>query len=195
MTTEEKLENFYRHSIDSANAEAQRLVNEHQAALNQLFEEHKALRKQQAEEEIAAETEKLKREANKALSAEQLSIKRSLSAKNMELKKKLFAEVREKMADFKKTPEYKTWLETKIQDAVSFASGDTIRIYLDPSDEEYRQELEEKLSVSLIRSEIPFTGGMRAVIPKKNILIDNSFDSLIAEEQETFIFHGGMTHE
>ena len=95
-------------------------VNEHQAALNQLFEEHKALRKQQAEEEIAAETEKLKREANKALSAEQLSIKRSLSAKNMELKKKLFAEVREKMADFKKTPEYKTWLETKIQDAVSW---------------------------------------------------------------------------
>ncbi len=75
LTTEEKLENFYRHSIDSANAEAQRLVNEHQAALNQLFEEHKALRKQQAEEEIAAETEKLKREANKALSAEQLSIK------------------------------------------------------------------------------------------------------------------------
>mgnify|MGYP001851405162 FL=1 len=195
MTTEEKLENFYRHSIDSANAEAQRLVDEHQAALNQLFEEHKALRKQQAEEEIAAETEKLKREANKALSAEQLSIKRSLSAKNMELKKKLFTEVREKMADFKKTPEYKTWLETKIQDAVSFASGDTVRIYLDPSDEEYRQELEEKLSVSLIRSEIPFTGGMRAVIPEKNILIDNSFDSLISEEQETFIFHGGMTHE
>ncbi len=76
MTTEEKLENFYRHSIDSANAEAQRLVDEHQAALNQLFEEHKLLRKQQAEEEIAAETEKLKREANKALSAEQLSIKR-----------------------------------------------------------------------------------------------------------------------
>lgn len=102
MTTEEKLENFYRHSIDSANAEAQRLVDEHQAALNQLFEEHKLLRKQQAEEEIAAETEKLKREANKALSAEQLSIKRSLSAKNMELKKKLFAEVREKMADFKR---------------------------------------------------------------------------------------------
>ena len=82
-------------------------------------------------------------------------------------KRKLFAEVREKMADFKKTPEYKTWLETKIQDAVSFASGDTVRIYLDPSDEEYRQELEEKLSVSLIRSEIPFTGGMRAVIPEK----------------------------
>ena len=35
MTTEEKLENFYRHSIDSANAEAQRLVDEHQTALNQ----------------------------------------------------------------------------------------------------------------------------------------------------------------
>ena len=82
MTTEEKLENFYRHSIDSANAEAQRLVDEHQAALNQLFEEYKALWKQQAEEVFDAETAKLKREAKKALAAEKLSIKTSIPTKS-----------------------------------------------------------------------------------------------------------------
>ena len=36
MTTEEKLENFYNHSIESAHNEAERLINEHQAALDQL---------------------------------------------------------------------------------------------------------------------------------------------------------------
>lgn len=195
MTTEEKLENFYRHSMDSANAEAKRLIDEHQAALDRLFEEHQAVKRQQAREEINAETEKLKREANKTLSAEQLSIKRTLSNKNQELKNRIFEEVHRKMADFKKTEEYKKYLKTKIREAISFADGDALQLYLDPSDEEYRKELEEEVSVSILVSETPFGGGVRAVIPEKNILIDNSFDSLIREEQEAFIFHGGMTHE
>ena len=195
MTLEEKLDNFYRHSMDSANAEAQRTISEHQEALDRLFEEHKTVKQQQAQDEVAAETEKLKRDANKTLSAEQLSLKRTISEKTQELKKQLFAEVRRKMTDFKKTEDYKEYLKTKIREAVAFAEGDALQLYLDPSDEEYRKELENECSVSLLLSDTPFTGGIRAVIPEKNILIDNSFDSLIHEEQEAFIFHGGMTHE
>ena len=36
---------------------------------------------------------------------------------------------------------------------------------------------------------------IRAVIPEKNILIDNSFETLLNEERENFIFHGGVEHE
>ena len=35
---------------------------------------------------------------------------------------------------------------------------------------------------------MPFLGGVRAVIPEKNILIDNSFETLLNEERENFIF-------
>lgn len=195
MTTEEKLQNFHNHSIESANAEAERMITEHQAALDKLFEEHKNLRRQQSKDEILAETEKLKREANKTLSTEQISIKRTLSKKNSELKAKLFAEVRQKMAAFKTTEAYKEYLKTKIREAVAFAGNDTLRMYLDPSDEGLKEELAQELNVTLTTSEILFFGGMRAVIPEKNILIDNSFDSLIREEQEAFIFHGGIAHE
>lgn len=195
MTTEEKLQNFYHHSIDSASAEAQRLIDEHQAALDRIFDEHKTLRRQQAAEEENAEKEKLRREANKTLSAEQLLIRRRVSARTMELKQKLFDEVRRKMDGFRKTEEYQAYLKTRIQEAVDFASGDRVLLYLDPSDEEYRKELEETSGVSLLVSETPFLGGIRAVIPDKNILIDHSFETLIREEQETFLFHGGMTHE
>lgn len=195
MTTEEKLQNFYHHSMESANAEARRLIEEHQAALDRIFEEHKALKQQQAKEEIDAETEKLRREANKVLSAEQLSIRRTLSARNMELKNRLFEEVRQKIENFRKTDQYLIYLKTKLQEAVSFASGDEIRLYLDPSDAAYQKKLEEELSVTLLFSETPFSGGIRAVIPGRNILIDCSFESLIREEQDAFIFHGGVTHE
>ena len=195
MTTEEKLQNFYHHSIDSAASEAQRLISEHQAALDKIFEEHKALRQQQAAEEEAAETEKLKREANKTLSAEQLSIRRRVSRRTLELRQMLFNEVRQKMTDFKKTDEYITYLKERIREAREFASGDDVRLYLDPSDEALKDRLEEMSGITLSVSETPFLGGIRAVIPQKNILIDHSFESLIREEQETFLFHGGMKHE
>ena len=76
MTTEEKLQNFYNHSLDSANREAERVIGDHQKALDKIFEEHKATARRQAEEEVAAETEKAKRDVNKTLSADQLHIRR-----------------------------------------------------------------------------------------------------------------------
>ena len=164
MTTEEKLQNFYNHSLDSANREAERVIGDHQKALDKIFEEHKATARRQAEEEVAAETEKAKRDVNKTLSADQLHI-------------------------------YEEYLERKIREAVTFAGNDKLTLYLDPSDEAHKASLEQKLSVTLTISAMPFLGGVRAVIPEKNILIDNSFETLLNEERENFIFHGGVEHE
>ena len=72
---------------------------------------------------------------------------------------------------------------------------DKLTLYLDPSDEAHKASLEQKLSVTLTISAMPFLGGVRAVIPEKNILIDNSFETLLNEERENFIFHGGVEHE
>ena len=185
MTTEEKLQNFYNHSLDSANREAERVIGDHQKALDKIFEEHKATARRQAEEEVAAETEKAKRDVNKTLSADQLHIRRKLSRKNLELKEKLF----------KKDPSYEEYLERKIREAVTFAGNDKLTLYLDPSDEAHKASLEQKLSVTLTISAMPFLGGVRAVIPEKNLLIDNSFETLLNEERENFIFHGGVEHE
>ena len=157
MTTEEKLQNFYNHSLDSANREAERVIGDHQKALDKIFEEHKATARRQAE--------------------------------------KLFKEVREKLTAYKKDPSYEEYLERKIREAVTFAGNDKLTLYLDPSDEAHKASLEQKLSVTLTISAMPFLGGVRAVIPEKNILIDNSFETLLNEERENFIFHGGVEHE
>ena len=92
MTTEEKLQNFYNHSLDSANREAERVIGDHQKALDKIFEEHKATARRQAEEEVAAETEKAKRDVNKTLSADQLHIRRKLSRKKGKKKIKSLCE-------------------------------------------------------------------------------------------------------
>lgn len=195
LTIEEKLNNFYQSSIETARANANAIIEEHQAALDKIFTEHKETMERQAAAELAAEKEKLKRELNKQLSTEQLHIKRSLSRKNMELKDKLFAEVIEKLRAFKKTPEYTAYLERKIKETCDFAAGDALTIYLNASDAHLKEQLEQSTNAELILSREDFKGGVRAVIETKHILIDNSFLTLLNDERETFIFHGGMTHE
>lgn len=195
MTLEEKFKKFYNNSIASAEASAQSQIDEHETALEKIFNEHKETMQRQTDAELKAEQEKLKREMNKQLSTEQLHIKRSLSKKTQELKDKLFQEVSEKLQAYMKTPEYETYLLKKIQEAVAFAAGDTMVIYLNESDAAHKDNLEKAAQVTLTMSKEDFTGGIRAVIPEKHILIDNSFLTLQKEEQESFIFHGGVTHE
>ena len=82
-------------------------------------------------------------------------------------------------------------IKKQIIDAKSFAKNDDIIIYLDPADASTKHDLEEETKCTLTMSEYSFGGGMRAVIPARSILIDNSMDSRIAEVRNEFQFDGG----
>lgn len=195
MTTEEKLNNFYQHSIEIAHQEAENLITEHEAALEKLFEEHKVIRDRQAAAELADEKENLKREKNKLLSAEQLQIKRALSLKDQELRQKLFSEVAERIEAFRKTPEYITYLCRKIKEAAAYAKDEEIEYYLDPEDAALSAAVSETAGVPVKLEEKSFQGGLRAILPGKHILIDYSFAAALQEERDAFIFEGGEYHE
>ena len=44
LTTEEKLQHFYDLSIEGAQADAQKLIDTHKAALDKMFVEHKEVK-------------------------------------------------------------------------------------------------------------------------------------------------------
>ena len=95
----------------------------------------------------------------------------------------------ERLADYRKTPEYQKQLKRQIQAAFDFARGEELVIYLDPSDEDKQKILEQEYPQAQIKlSDYAFSGGMRAVISGRNILIDNSFDTRLAEAKENFHF-------
>ncbi len=193
MTTEEKLQNFYTASIESAQKDAQALLDEHKAALDKIFQEHQEMKNRQAEAELKAEADKIKRETNKKISAAQLAIKRSLSKKQEDLKEQLFVEVRNKLTAYMDTPDYEQFLYQKCRQAMEFAAGEEVILYIDQADSIHQHSLMQKLGVKPELSREIFMGGMRAVIPSKNILIDNSFKTLLADTQARFTFQdGGM---
>lgn len=195
MTTEEKLQHFYEVSMDTAREEATKVLDEYKAALETEMERHKQEKQAASESQFKIDSDNAAREINKALSAEHLHIKRKLSKKQQKLKESIFAEVEELLDDFSKKPEYTDWLEDKIKQSLEIAENDSVQIYLTAKDSAKAEELTKRTGITPLISETDFLGGIRAVIPEKNILIDNTFLTAFENEKGRFNFDGGFTHE
>ena len=195
MTTEEKLQHFYEISMESAREESQKALTEYQTVLAGMLEEHNKEKQEHAEMRLKLEAENARREINKALSAEQLHIKRRLSKQRQELCDKLFAEVKDRLEAFMSTSEYLSWLEKKVKEALEIAGEDEVQVYITAADISLQENLSARCGTAVRIAETPFMGGIRAVIPAKNILIDNTFDSSFDNVKEAFNFDGGLVHE
>ncbi len=86
-----------------------------------------------------------------------------------------------KFSSFISTSEYETYLCRKIKEALDFAENDEIQIYLSSSDKSKANDLAQKTGTPLQVSKEDFIGGIRAEIPHKNILIDNSFLQILLQ--------------
>ena len=96
--------------------------------------------------------------------------------------------------NYLETQDYQKLLERQVKQAVEFAGNDQMIIYLDPVDEDKLNRLALHNGNAELRiSEYSFTGGTRAVIPARHILIDNSFQTKLEEAREKFHFDLSLT--
>lgn len=195
MTIDEKLEHFYEVSIAEAKEQASGQLDEHKKKLAEMLSEHKKSRSRDAEDDIRAETENARREINKALSAEQITLRRTWSARQNELKEQLFSEVKEQLNSFRSQPRYEDYLCEKVNEARDFAGDDELHIYLSADDSDRLDSMTAKTGFPLEVSPDSFMGGIKATIPAKNILIDNSFLENLQTVFREFKFDGGLNHE
>ncbi|MEG1457986.1 MAG: hypothetical protein RSB37_03080 [Acetivibrio sp.] len=186
MTLDEKLRVFYDSTIADANKQSENILFEYQESLKNIYEEHKKEAEEKAAFTLELEAKKLVQDKNKMLSLDNLDFKRQIKEKTEALKDILFEEVMNKLTSFMKTEDYFILLEKQIREAASFARGDHITIYINQSDLNKKESLEEKTGVSLTASTFDFWGGTRAVIHEKNILIDRSFSTKFSEEKDSF---------
>ena len=97
--------------------------------------------------------------------------------------------------EYMKTDEYKELLVSYITKAARFADGNPLTIYINSSDQDKKEFLEKRTGMTVTVSEEDFLGGIRSVIPGRNILIDHSFSGALEKEYEEFTFKGGVTGE
>lgn len=191
MTTEEKLKHFQDICMEDARERSAKMLDDYMGALEEAYEEHTADARRRADMQVDGETEKLKREMNKHLSIGQLDLKREFSHRQEELKDKLFAELKDKLARFMETQDYQKLLEEQVRKAKAFAGEEELVIYMDPSDGDKAQRIALHHSAVIKVSEYSFNGGIRAVVPGKHILIDNSFETKLSEARHEFKFNLG----
>ena len=191
MTLEEKIAHLQTSSMEQARAEGNAIIDAHKEALEKVFEDHRAEALRQSETRIKAETTNARLSLNQAAAKSQLEIKRRQGKVQQELKDKIFEEVMGLVDDYMKTAAYGDFLVKCIRQAVDFAGQDPVTIYINPSDEAKRSDLEDATGVHLTISAEDFIGGVRAVIRSRNILIDNSFRTQLRNEYDKFIFLGG----
>lgn len=126
-----------------------------------------------------------------AASKAQIELKRELSKTQTDLKQRLFQEVEQLLNEYMHTEDYKNLLVSYIEKAAAFAGSEPITIYINPTDESIKAYLEEHTGLLLTISKEDFTGGIRAVIRGRNILIDYSFKGSLETARRKFLFEGG----
>lgn len=191
MTLEEKIAHLQSTSMEEARAEGNAIIDHYREALQKVFEDHKEESLRQAETRIKAETVSAKQQLNRSMAKSQIELKREQGKIQQNLKDKVFSEALSLVQDYMKTEAYEDYLVKCIHKALSFAPGEAIIIYINPSDECRRSDLEDATGVKLTISAEDFIGGMRAVIRSRNILIDNSFKTALGNEYDKFLFSGG----
>ena len=184
MTNEEKITHIRTAAMEEARAEANAIVKQHEDALRSVFEQHQIEARRQSETRVRAESVTAKQQLNMAMSKAQL-----------ELKTELFEEVQLKLLAFMRTEEYKEVLIRYIEKAAQFASGMAMTIYINPSDADKKTYLEERTGMTLTISKVDFIGGVRAVVPEKNVLVDYAFKGALENEYQKFQFRGGVKGE
>lgn len=190
MTTDEKLKHFLDTSMEDAKNQSEAMINEYTAALDKLFEEHKAETTRRMELRLKTEKERQSREKNKELALKQIAIRHQITEKSEELTNMIFTEVETLLEKFMQTPDYEKLLIKQIKEALDFAGGEPMTIYIDPSDASLQSALELATGAQIKLSSDTFKGGTRAIINSRSILIDNSFEQKLQEARNGFTLAG-----
>lgn len=188
MEISEKLDIFYRAAIDAANEQSTAMLEKYRLGYEENLSEYRQEKQREQATRERIVQERVRKEVNRALSEELVSLKKQYHKAQEARKEALFALVEEKLAAYRGTEEYEELLERKITDALQLARGRKLRIYMDPADADLKERLEARCGCALLVSAYAFGGGIRAVIPERNMLIDESFDSRLAREREQFSF-------
>ncbi len=190
MTTAEKLVHFQEDAMLTARARSEEELNAYSETLNRMYTEHVKTARLQAQSRLRLAKETLRREHNRQLSKRQLETKRKLLATMDEITEHLFSMVCEMIRAFKKEDEYLNSLLELINTAKEIAKGQDLVIYIDRSDKNLLSALSERSGLSINISDENMVGGIRALVIRRNMLIDLSYASKIREAKENLQLGG-----
>ncbi len=187
MTVEEKLEHFTSLTVSNALKNSAETLDAIRENMDESFEKYRKERLETAKKEREATLSGLKRRMNREFTAGEMHIKRKYMHKQEELKNILFTEVERRLSEYRKTSDYPAGLVRGVKKAQELAGGEEVIIYLDKEDEKFITRIKNETGITALISDFPMGGGVRAHIPSKNLLMDDSYNTRLAEIRDKYV--------
>lgn len=186
MNTEQKLEHFLNISVQTASRQNADSFDKYKNSLDAAFDDHREQITHFSNETVKTKKNVIMQSIRKEYSTKESDAKRSLINLRNSIKSQLFGEVEKLLLDFRKKDEYIDFLEKKIKYINSIADNAPVDIYVDSNDSHLKDTLEKKTGMTIHVYDRDFSGGIRGIIPSKNILIDETLKTKINDIYENY---------
>lgn len=186
------LEDKFAYFETQVNQQAQDIideqVNQYRATLQKDYDEFVKNTNQEFDAKFVNAKKDMRKELNKNISQSQIHLQRDLYLQEEKLKKSLFAEFNSAIQNYMQTDEYRNQLVVMINNLKDYAekNREELVVYINHSDQGMIETLFEETNANIQISDREFLGGVRGVLKDRQVLIDYSFSTLLANVEDSF---------
>lgn len=186
------LEDKFAYFETQVNQQAQDIideqVNQYRATLQKDYDEFVKNTKQEFDAKFVNAKKDMRKELNKNISQSQIHLQRDLYLQGEKLKKTLFADFNDAIQNYMQTDEYRNQLVVMINNLKDYAekNREELVVYINHSDQGMIETLFEETNANIQISDREFLGGVRGVLKDRQVLIDYSFSTLLANVEDSF---------
>lgn len=186
------LEDKFAYFETQVNQQAQDIideqVNQYRATLQKDYDEFVKNTNQEFDAKFVNAKKDMRKELNKNISQSQIHLQRDLYLQEEKLKKSLFAEFNSAIQNYMQTDEYRNQLVVMINNLKDYAekNREELVVYINHSDQGMIETLLEETNANIQISDREFLGGVRGVLKDRQVLIDYSFSTLLANVEDSF---------
>lgn len=186
------LEDKFAYFETQVNQQAQYIidgqVNQYRATLQKDYDEFVKNTKQEFDAKFVNAKKDMRKELNKNISQSQIHLQRDLYLQEEKLKKTLFTDFNDAIQNYMQTDEYRNQLVVMINNLKDYAekNREELVVYINHSDQGMIETLFEETNANIQISDREFLGGVRGVLKDRQVLIDYSFSTLLANVEDSF---------
>lgn len=186
------LEDKFAYFETQVNQQAQDIideqVNQYRATLQKDYDEFVKNTNQEFDAKFVNAKKDMRKKLNKNISQSQIHLQRDLYLQEEKLKKTLFAEFNDAIQNYMQTDEYRNQLVVMINNLKDYAekNREELVVYINHSDQGMLETLFEETNANIQISDREFLGGVRGVLKDRQVLIDYSFSTLLANVEDSF---------
>jgi V/A-type H+-transporting ATPase subunit E len=192
---EEKFSKFSHMVMKEADARKKEIISEAEKLRSQTISENENVFLKNAYDKIRDSMLKVEKEHNEEISKAILSGKQALFYRREEILKSVFTNVKNKLADFKQSDDYKSFMIETILKGLEKAGQGEIQVNADSEDIPLIEEIRAKTGAifELTVSEEHLMGGCRIRNKTKGFLLDFSFTKSLSDEKAAFLENYGLS--